>query len=147
MIAALLPLDAQSCDDGRVALAFLAYTAVRPDAAAGLREDNTRMAAFVTSLLPGPHADDAAADQLALMEGEREPARVEDLLQAIGRYGCNAAGTAPRGRSAPRRSAGWSARGLCGNRPAARVGGAGFGGDEDTGIVHPGRVERGLRRA
>ncbi|MGN9778938.1 TetR/AcrR family transcriptional regulator [Micromonospora sp. H33] len=69
MIAALLPLDDQSRDDGRVALAFLAYTAVRPEAAATLREDNAQMATFVASLLPGPHADDAAAGLLALMEG------------------------------------------------------------------------------
>lgn len=69
MIAALLPLDEQSRDDGRVALAFLAYTAVRPEAAAALREDNTEMATFIAGLLPGPNADDAAAGLLALMEG------------------------------------------------------------------------------
>ena len=69
MIAALLPLDEQSRDDGQVALAFLAYTAVRPEAAAALREDNTEMATFIAGLLPGPNADDAAAGLLALMEG------------------------------------------------------------------------------
>ena len=69
MIAALLPLDEPSRSDGRVALAFLAYTAVRPAAAAQLGEDNAQMATFVAGLLPGPHADDAAAGLLALMEG------------------------------------------------------------------------------
>ncbi len=69
MITALLPLDEQSRDDGRVALAFLAYTAVRPEAAAALREDNSELVTFVASLLPGPNADDAAAGLLALMEG------------------------------------------------------------------------------
>ncbi|MEW2382159.1 TetR family transcriptional regulator C-terminal domain-containing protein [Micromonospora sp. NPDC047707] len=69
MIAALLPLDEQSRDDGRVALAFLAYTAVRPETAATLRQDNAQMVAFVAALLPSPRADDAAAGLLALMEG------------------------------------------------------------------------------
>ncbi|NJP33964.1 TetR/AcrR family transcriptional regulator [Micromonospora thermarum] len=69
MIAALLPLDEQSRDDGRVALAFLAYTAVRPEAAATLRKDNRQLVDFVAGLLPGPDADAAAAGLLALMEG------------------------------------------------------------------------------
>ncbi|GIJ76435.1 DNA-binding transcriptional regulator, AcrR family [Micromonospora phaseoli] len=69
MIAALLPLDEQSRDDARVALAFLAYTAVRPAAATALRDDTTQLTAHITSLLPGPHGDDAATGLLALMEG------------------------------------------------------------------------------
>jgi len=69
MIAALLPLDARSSDDGRVALAFLAYTAVRPAAASTLRADTAQMVEFVAGLLPGPKADEAAAGLLALMEG------------------------------------------------------------------------------
>ncbi|MGN9811710.1 TetR/AcrR family transcriptional regulator [Micromonospora sp. BQ11] len=70
IIATLLPLDDQSRDDGRVALAFLAYTAVRPEAASTLREDNAQMTGFIARLLPaGPHADDTATGLLALMEG------------------------------------------------------------------------------
>ncbi|SCL38821.1 regulatory protein, tetR family [Micromonospora pallida] len=69
MITALLPLDAQTRDDGRVALAFLAYTAVRPAAAASLREDTAQMVGFLAGVLPGPNAAEAAAGLLALMEG------------------------------------------------------------------------------
>ncbi|MFI7576921.1 TetR/AcrR family transcriptional regulator [Micromonospora sp. NPDC049497] len=69
IIATLLPLDDQSRDDGRVALAFLAYTAVRPEAASTLRDDNAEMTGFIAGLLPGPHAEDTAAGLLALMEG------------------------------------------------------------------------------
>jgi AcrR family transcriptional regulator len=68
IIAAVLPLDDAGRDDGRVALAFLAYTAVRP-AAAALREDTAQMAAFFAGLLPAPNAKAAAAGLLALMEG------------------------------------------------------------------------------
>jgi AcrR family transcriptional regulator len=74
MIAALLPLDDRSRDDGRVALAFLAYTAVRPAAGAGLRADSAELIKFIATLLPpvgdppGPDLD-AAAGLLALMEG------------------------------------------------------------------------------
>jgi AcrR family transcriptional regulator len=69
MIAALLPLDEQTSADGRVALAFLAYSAVRPAAALLLRDDTAEMTAFLAGMLPGPHAADAAAGLLALMEG------------------------------------------------------------------------------
>ncbi|WP_200212526.1 TetR/AcrR family transcriptional regulator [Micromonospora coerulea] len=69
MIAALLPLDEQTRSDGRVALAFLAYTAVRPAAAAGLREETAQLIAFIASVLPAPNASEAAAGLLALMEG------------------------------------------------------------------------------
>jgi AcrR family transcriptional regulator len=69
MIAALLPLDEQSRNDGRVALAFLAYTAVRPAAASALREETAQMIGFMASILPAPNADAAAAGLLALMEG------------------------------------------------------------------------------
>jgi AcrR family transcriptional regulator len=68
-IAALLPLDKPSTDDGRVALAFLAYTAVRPDAAAGLRSDTDQLVTFIAGLLPGPDATNDAAGLLALTEG------------------------------------------------------------------------------
>jgi len=69
IISSLLPLDEATRDDGRVALAFLAYTAVRPTAASALREDTAQMTAFIASLLPSPSATDAAAGLLALMEG------------------------------------------------------------------------------
>ncbi|MEV4639831.1 TetR family transcriptional regulator C-terminal domain-containing protein [Actinoplanes sp. NPDC049548] len=69
IITAVLPLDEESRADGRVALAFLAYTAVRPAAASALHEDTAQMTAFFAGLLPGPDADRAAAGLLALMEG------------------------------------------------------------------------------
>lgn len=69
MIAALLPLDERTRDDGRVALAFLAYTAVRPAAAPSLREDTVQLTGFIASVLPSRNAVAAAAGLLALMEG------------------------------------------------------------------------------
>ncbi|WBB53120.1 TetR family transcriptional regulator C-terminal domain-containing protein [Verrucosispora sp. WMMD573] len=69
MITALLPLDGPSREDGRVTLAFLAYTAVRPQAATLVQRDHAQMTAFVAGLLPVPHGDDSAAGLLALMEG------------------------------------------------------------------------------
>ncbi|MFI7600075.1 TetR/AcrR family transcriptional regulator [Actinoplanes sp. NPDC049681] len=69
IITAVLPLDDESIADGRVALAFLAYTAVRPAAASPLREDTAQMTAFFAGLLPGPGAAEAAAGLLAMMEG------------------------------------------------------------------------------
>jgi AcrR family transcriptional regulator len=66
IIGTLLPLDEESRADGRVALAFLAYTAVRPTASAVLREETEQMAAFFGSLLPVPGR---GLDLLALMEG------------------------------------------------------------------------------
>ncbi|MET8231459.1 TetR family transcriptional regulator [Micromonospora sp. NPDC005298] len=68
MIAALLPLDDRTRDDGRVALAFLAYTAVRPSAAPGLRADTAQLTNFIASVLPTRDAA-AASGLLALMEG------------------------------------------------------------------------------
>ncbi|XVU21870.1 TetR/AcrR family transcriptional regulator [Actinoplanes sp. CA-054009] len=72
LMTALLPLDEASREDGRVALAFLAYTAVRPREEAGLRAETEQMTGFIASLLPdgaGPGARDDAAGLLALMEG------------------------------------------------------------------------------
>ena len=68
LIAALLPLDPPSREDGRVALAFLAYAAVRPEAAAGLRPGTAELAGFITGLLPSRDEPTAGA-LLALMEG------------------------------------------------------------------------------
>ncbi|MBY8872488.1 TetR family transcriptional regulator [Micromonospora sp. PLK6-60] len=68
MITALLPLDERTRDDGRVALAFLAYLAVRPAAAPRLRADTAQLTEFVAGVLPSRDAA-AAAGLLALMEG------------------------------------------------------------------------------
>ncbi len=68
MIVALLPLDDASREDGRVALAFLAYTAVRPAASAELRPGTDQFVEFIAGLLPPARAG-AAAGLLALMEG------------------------------------------------------------------------------
>jgi AcrR family transcriptional regulator len=66
-ITAVLPLDEQSAEDARVALAFLAYAAVRPGAA--LREDTTELLSFIAGRLPTPDATTDAGGLLALMEG------------------------------------------------------------------------------
>ncbi|MFC7529798.1 TetR/AcrR family transcriptional regulator [Actinoplanes sp. GCM10030250] len=68
LLTALLPLDEESRADGRVALAFLAYTAVRPATAPALREGTAQMVAFITTLLPTTDKT-RAAGLLALMEG------------------------------------------------------------------------------
>ncbi|GGQ73847.1 TetR/AcrR family transcriptional regulator [Couchioplanes azureus] len=69
MITAILPLDDESRALGRVALAFLAYTAVRPAAGSALREDTAEMTGFVAGLLDVADPERAAAGLLALMEG------------------------------------------------------------------------------
>jgi AcrR family transcriptional regulator len=79
ILGELLPLDEPRRADGRVALAFLAYTAVRPGAAASLREDTAAMVAFVADLIRSARADGeiragvdpahAAAGLLAAAEG------------------------------------------------------------------------------
>jgi AcrR family transcriptional regulator len=79
VLAELLPLDDQRRADGRVALAFLAYTAVRPGAARRMREDTEQMVAFIADQIraaqaagespPGLNPDNAAAGLLAAMEG------------------------------------------------------------------------------
>ena len=67
-MTAVLPLDEPSREDGRVALAFLAYTAVRPTATSALRDETAQMTAFIAGLLPGGDAG-RAAGVLALTEG------------------------------------------------------------------------------
>jgi len=79
MLAEVLPLDEPRRADGRVVLAFLAYAAVRPAAAALLREDTQWMLGFVGDQIRSaqetgatPAALDptpAAAGLLAMMEG------------------------------------------------------------------------------
>ena len=73
-ITGVLPLDEQSRAYGRVALAFLAYAAVRPDAARALRADTQSMVEFVAGLLRAAGAtaadpEGAGAGLLAAMEG------------------------------------------------------------------------------
>lgn len=68
LLTTLLPLDEDSRADGRVALAFLAYTAVRPARVPALREETQELVGFIAGMLPG--RDPArAAGVLALMEG------------------------------------------------------------------------------
>ncbi|MEU7616442.1 TetR family transcriptional regulator C-terminal domain-containing protein [Micromonospora rifamycinica] len=78
LLEALLPLDESARADGRVALAFLSWTALHPAAAPGLRPDTVRLVEFIAGLLPRPPAADAAAGLpaadaaaglLALVEG------------------------------------------------------------------------------
>lgn len=75
IVAEVLPVDEPRRADGRVALAFLAYTAVRPEAAAPLRADNAAMLTFMAERIraggprPGIDPDRAAVGLLALMEG------------------------------------------------------------------------------
>ncbi|MEV4479495.1 TetR/AcrR family transcriptional regulator [Micromonospora coxensis] len=79
MLGELLPLDEARRADGRVALAFLAYTAVRPAVAAGLHQDTAEMLAFIAGQIrvaqaagtarPAVDPDAAATALLALMEG------------------------------------------------------------------------------
>lgn len=67
MITALLPLDEEARAVGRVALAFLAYTAVRPEAARPLHENTGQLIEVFAKLLPGSESEAAAL--IALMEG------------------------------------------------------------------------------
>ncbi|MBB2947588.1 AcrR family transcriptional regulator [Actinoplanes lutulentus] len=67
-LVTVLPLGDESRADGRVALAFLAYKAVRPASAPALREETAQMVSFMAGLLPDGD-EKAAAGLLALMEG------------------------------------------------------------------------------
>lgn len=79
MLAELLPLDDQRRADGRVALAFLAYTAVRPAAAAALHDDTAGLIDFIAGQVraaqttgeaeAGIDPTDAAIGLVAVMEG------------------------------------------------------------------------------
>lgn len=79
MLVELLPLDEPRRADGRVALAFLAYTAVRPTVAAGLHQETAGLLAFVAGQIRLAQAagtahrhvdpDRAAVGLLAIMEG------------------------------------------------------------------------------
>jgi AcrR family transcriptional regulator len=73
LFLSVLPLDPESRAYGRVGLAFLAYTAVRPAAAESLRADTRQMIDLVTGMIRatgrGVDPVGAAAGLLALMEG------------------------------------------------------------------------------
>ncbi|MGK5444790.1 TetR/AcrR family transcriptional regulator [Micromonospora sp. URMC 105] len=78
MLGEVLPLDAPRRADGRVALAFLAYTAVRPAVAASLHQDTADLVGFIAGQIraaqsagsaPEVDPDRAAVGLLALMEG------------------------------------------------------------------------------
>ncbi|MFI7425847.1 TetR/AcrR family transcriptional regulator [Micromonospora sp. NPDC049836] len=75
MLAELLPLDEERRADGRVALAFLAYTAVRPAVAAALHDETAALLAFLAAQIragsthPRVDPDHAAVGLLAVLEG------------------------------------------------------------------------------
>lgn len=73
LLVGVLPLDEESRAYGRVGLAFLAYTAVRPAAAENVRADTRQLVGYLAELIRGadrpvdPAA--AAAGLLAAVEG------------------------------------------------------------------------------
>ncbi|RZU73105.1 TetR family transcriptional regulator [Micromonospora kangleipakensis] len=79
MLVELLPLDESRRADGRVALAFLAYTAVRPTVAAALHQETAGLLAFIAGQIRIAQAagtadrhvdpDRAAVGLLAILEG------------------------------------------------------------------------------
>jgi AcrR family transcriptional regulator len=79
VLAGLLPLDDASRADGLVALAFLAYAAVRPEAGASLRQDAPQMVAYIADQIrtaqaagaarTGVDSESAATGLLAVTEG------------------------------------------------------------------------------
>ncbi|GAA4950516.1 TetR/AcrR family transcriptional regulator [Actinoplanes utahensis] len=69
LISTLLPLSEDTRADAKVAMAFLAYTAVRPAASAALRDETAQMVDFIAGLLPVPGKEVEARGLLALMEG------------------------------------------------------------------------------
>lgn len=66
MLLEILPLDDDRRADGRVALAFMAYSAVRPPVAEVQRRGSVGLREFVATLLPAPAG---ATGVLALVEG------------------------------------------------------------------------------
>ncbi|MGW5667806.1 TetR/AcrR family transcriptional regulator [Micromonospora sp. NPDC003776] len=79
MLVELLPLDEARRADGRVAVAFLAYTAVRPGVAAALHQETAALLGFLAGQIraaqtarPAGHRvdpDRAAVGLLAVLEG------------------------------------------------------------------------------
>lgn len=117
MITGILPLDEESRAYGRVGLAFLAYTTVRPDAAAPLRAETRRLrehvAALIRTAAPAADPETAAITLLAAMEGlgvyllgghctGAEAARAVDAqLDAVFGPSVPARGRRPPGHRAP----------------------------------------------
>lgn len=56
VLTSLLPLDAARADSGRLALAFMSYAMTHHSAAAKLADGNSRLRAYLTSLLHQAHA-------------------------------------------------------------------------------------------
>ncbi|WP_433272671.1 TetR/AcrR family transcriptional regulator [Pseudonocardia xinjiangensis] len=76
LLLQMLPLDEQRATEGKVALAFLSYAAVRPHVAAELRENTAQMRAFfadqIRATSPAERGVDpelAATALLALVDG------------------------------------------------------------------------------
>ncbi|MFE9689034.1 TetR/AcrR family transcriptional regulator [Micromonospora sp. NPDC005806] len=76
MLVELLPLDDARRADGRVALAFLAYTAVRPSVAVALHQETAGLLAFIAGQIRRAEGADrrvdpdrAAVGLLAVLEG------------------------------------------------------------------------------
>lgn len=76
VLVELLPLDEPRRAEGRVALAFLAYAAARPQVAAALREDTARMRRFLAGQVR------AARDEGTVPEGT-DPDRTATALLAL----------------------------------------------------------------
>jgi hypothetical protein len=64
LLIQLLPLDEARLLDGHVALAFYAYSAVRPAVTADLRENTTQMRTFIASKIQEAQATSGAAPRL-----------------------------------------------------------------------------------
>jgi AcrR family transcriptional regulator len=83
MLVELLPLDEPRRMDGRVALAFLAYTAVRPDAAAALHEDTAAMLMFIADQI---RAAQAAGDTHAHIDPAHAAVGLLAVMEGLGVY-------------------------------------------------------------
>ncbi|MFU8852987.1 TetR/AcrR family transcriptional regulator [Micromonospora sp. SL1-18] len=83
MLAELLPLDDARLADGRVALAFLAYTAVRPAIAAGLHRDTAELLAFIAGQI---RAAQAAGSAEAPVAPEQAAVALLAVLEGLGVY-------------------------------------------------------------
>lgn len=83
MLAELLPLDEARRADGRVALAFLAYTAVRPDVAAALHRETAELLGFIAGQI---RAAQAAARGRATIDPDHAAVALLAVLEGLGVY-------------------------------------------------------------
>jgi AcrR family transcriptional regulator len=83
ILAEVLPLDEPRRADGRVVLAFLAYAAVRPDAATLLRDDTQWILGFVADQIRA--AQDAGAARIAL-DPAPAAASLVAMMEGLGMY-------------------------------------------------------------